>query len=146
MKDVTMKYIFGSILGVLAPVQEVIIVTFVLILVDLVSGIFAAKKRKEKIESSGLRRTITKIFVYQTAIITAFLVQNYLLGNKLPLCSIVAGVIGIVESTSIFENLNTIQGYNVFKKILILLGSPNDEVLKEKALQGEPISKENKKD
>jgi phage-related holin len=113
------KYLF-------ATVAPVIITVFVLILIDLLLGIWAAYKRNETITSAGIRRTITKIFVYEIAIFVAFLLQTYLIGETIPLVKIVAGCIGVTEALSIFENLNEINGANIFKKVLSLLGSNND--------------------
>ena len=120
------KYVLIPLLAVFAPVVPVLITSIVLILIDLISGIVAAYKRGEKIESAALRRTITKIFVYNSAIITAFLIEKYMLNDSLPITKIVAGIIGVTEGCSVFENLNSIYGMNLFKKILYILGSPND--------------------
>lgn len=119
-----------SLLAVLAPIKAILLVAGFLIVADLLTGILAAKKRGESINSAGLRRTITKIFVYQLAIITGFLIEKYMLSDFLPISKIAASIVGTVEGLSIYENLNTIEGTNVFKKIVNLLGSQNDELKK----------------
>ena len=116
---------------ILAPIHAVIITVGVLILFDSLTGIMAARKRGEKINSSGLRRTLSKAIVYQVAVISAFLVQKYLISDTVPVSKITSGIIGVVELTSIFENLNEVYGSNIFRKILNLLGSPNDSRNKE---------------
>ena len=73
-----------------------------------------------------MRRTISKIFIYQMSVISGFLLETYLLGGSIPVSKIVAGVIGMVEFKSILENSNYIVGGDVFKMILQKLGSDND--------------------
>lgn len=120
-----------SLLAVFAPIKAVLLVTGFLIVADLVSGVMAAKKRGETINSAGLRRTLSKILVYNLAIVTGFLLETYMIDSILPVVKIIGGIIGVTEGLSIFENLNTISGTNVFKKVLEVLGSKNDTGKKE---------------
>lgn len=115
-----------SLLAVLAPVKTVMITVGVLIMIDLVMGIWAAKKRGESISSAALRRTVSKFLVYQLAVLSAFLVQHYLIADAIPMVNLVAGVIGMVEIKSILENSNGVLGYDLFKQLLSKLGSTND--------------------
>lgn len=114
-----------SILAFFAPVHALICVVFALILLDLVTGIWAAMRRGEKIKSAGIRRTVSKLFVYELAIVIGFLLQ-YMLKDFIPVANLVAGVIALVESKSLFENLGTIYGEDIFRSILTRLGSAND--------------------
>lgn len=120
-----------STLAVFAPIKSVLVVTFVLIICDMISGILAALKRGEKISSAGLRRSVTKFLVYNMAIITGFLVEHYMLSMIFPISKLIAGLISIVELKSILENLNTVNGSDIFKSVLNQLGSKNDEIKKE---------------
>ena len=114
----------------LAPIKMVLVTVGFLILVDLVTGIWAALKRKEKISSAVMRRTISKMLVYQLAIISGFMLETYILDGVLPVAKIVAGVIGMVEFKSILENSNKIVGGDIFKAVLTKLGSDNDAKIK----------------
>lgn len=125
MKEWFIKLGLAS-LAALAPIQAVLVTVGILIMADLFTGILAAIKRKDKISSAVMRRTISKMFIYQLAVICGFLLETYLMGGILPVAKIVAGVIGMVEFKSILENSNTIMGGDVFKTILSKLGSDND--------------------
>lgn len=114
-------------LAILAPIHAVIIATCIIVGVDLILGIWAARKRGEEITSAGLRRTITKILVYNLVLITSFLVETYLIGGLIPLVKLAAGIIGLTEMKSILENANDISGENIFKSIIKKLGSDNDK-------------------
>ena len=126
MKD----YISGlliSTLAVFAPIKAVLLVTGVLIFADLITGIMAAKKKGQKITSAGLRRTVTKLAIYNTAIMIGFLVETYMLGGFIPISKIASGLIGVVESASLYENLNVLHGDDIFKALIKQLGSINDK-------------------
>lgn len=127
MKDF-LKHTLLALAGVLAPAKALLISVGFLIMADLVTGVWAAIKRKEKIKSSALRRTLSKIVIYQIAVISGFLVETYMLEAIFPVSKVVASVIGLVELKSILENANSILGQDLFKTVLARLGSENDEL------------------
>lgn len=127
MKD-WIQGICVSSMAFLLPIKLVIITAGVLIFADLITGIFAAKKRGERITSAALSRTIAKLAVYQTVIITGYMLQMNLLGNVVPVINIVGGVIGMVEFKSIIENANTILGADIFKEVIARLSSSNNQL------------------
>lgn len=119
------KYLVLAALGLFAPIKALILTVLVLIFADLFLGIWAARKRGEKITSAAMRRTVTKLLVYNTTIITGFLVETYLLGGIAPISKLVAAVVGAVEMKSLLENASEITGLD-FKSIIKALGSKND--------------------
>lgn len=121
-----LKAIAIALFALLAPVHAVMAAVGALILIDLVVGLLAAKKRGEHISSSCLRRTVTKAVVYQVAIISGFLLQQYLIADFIPVAKLIASTIGIVEVKSILENLDEINGSSLFKSLVKKLGSVND--------------------
>ena len=125
MSDWTSRLFIAS-LAALSPIKMVMITVGFLIIADLFTGIWAAKSRGEKISSSVMRRTISKIFVYQLTVVSGFMLETHILDGVLPVAKIVAGFIGMVEIKSILENSGHIVGGDVFKLILKKLGSTND--------------------
>lgn len=121
-----LKTAFLVVLAILAPIQAVIIAVGVLVIGDMITGIWAAHKRAEPLTSAGLRRTVSKLVIYQIAIITGFIVEHYLAGDIIPIVKLIGGVIGMVELKSILENANTVVGVDIFKAIVQKLGSQND--------------------
>lgn len=116
-----------SAMAALAPIKPVMITVGILIISDLISGVWAARKRGEEITSAALGRTVTKMVVYQTAVITGFLLQRYLLADALPVVNLVGGVIGMVEFKSFIENANSIVGGDILREIIKKLSSKNDD-------------------
>jgi phage-related holin len=125
--------LIAAILAVFAPIQMIIITTIILVFADLITGLVAAYKRGDfkninDIKSSGLRRTVTKILVYLSAICLGFLVETVMLEGYLALSKIIAGLVSIVELKSILENLDAVNGSPLFKSLIKRLGSVNDEI------------------
>ena len=110
----------------LAPIHTVLFVVGLLILIDTITGVWAAYKEGQKITSAKLRRLVSKIVIYNIAVISAFLLENWLLEGLLPVSKIVAGAVGSVEMKSILENGNRITGLDLFSEVIKRLGSKND--------------------
>lgn len=115
-----------TLLGILSPIKPLMITVGVLIFMDLITGIWAARKRGEAITSAAMRRTISKMLIYQICLISGFLVEKYLLEGLIPASKLIASVMGVVELKSVLENANTITGMNLFKELIGRLGSKND--------------------
>lgn len=116
-----------STLAVFAPIKAMIIVAALLIVLDFIIGIIAAKKRGEEIKSSKMGTTVSKLLIAETAIIMTYLVQHYLLLDSFALVNIVAGIIGTKELYSLMESLNSISGGKMFTEILTKLSSINSK-------------------
>lgn len=123
-----MRYIEALIISaaaVFAPIEASLIAMLVLTLSDMITGILAARKANIVITSSGLRRTVSKIFVYELAVLMAFMAEKYLLSDVIPLSKLCTGLITLVELKSLFENLDIIYGQPIFKTLIDKLGSKN---------------------
>lgn len=103
-----------ALIAVFAPIQPVILTVLVLCVVDLITGIWASGSR---MHSSGLKATVLKFLVYETAILLSFLVGEYLTGPAIPVLNLVAGMVGITELKSVLENLDIISGGSLMKKV-----------------------------
>lgn len=114
-----------SIATIFAPVKQVMIVTFILIAVDLLLGVMAARKTTVPITSAGLRRTVSKLFVYEVAICLGFLVETYFTGPVIPVVKIITGFIGLTELKSCLENADALNGAPILKALIDKLGSSN---------------------
>jgi hypothetical protein len=111
--------------AIFAPIRMALITVLVLILADLVLGVWASVKSKQSITSSGLRRTVIKFFLYELAILLGFLAETFLIGASVPVCKLISAFIGLTELKSIMENLNAIGGGSLFAALLSKL-NPND--------------------
>lgn len=120
------KLVLLSALAALAPIHAVIITVGVLVFSDLATGIFAAVKRGERITSAALGRTVSKMAVYQCSVVSAYLVEHYMIDGALPAAKLVAGLVGVVELTSILENSEKVLGVPIFATVIKFISSKND--------------------
>ena len=119
------KILFVSV-AALAPIKMILIAVGLLVLFDLVTGIWAARRKGEALKSSAMRRTVSKMLIYQLTVISGFLLEHYLLDGLIPVSKLVGGVIGMVEFKSILENASSIAGEDIVTLVLSKLGSDND--------------------
>lgn len=132
------KSILLLIAAFLAPIATVIFAVMFLIFVDLITGILASLKEKQRITSSAMSRTIAKTFVYCTTIIVTYVVHKYLLvGFDFPVESIVSGFIALTEMKSILENLNRISNHSVLKDLILIFSNE-----RERRLPPKPVKKD----
>lgn len=126
----TTKHLSHLLLGalaVLAPIQGAVVVCTLLVISDLITGILAAKKQGKAITSGGLRQSIVKLYIYETALILAFLTETMLTGPAFPISKIVSAFIGITELTSNLENLNIISGQDLLETVLSRINATTDK-------------------
>ena len=102
-----------SLIVFLSPIRELIFATGVLLVIDFALGVLASQKKGIKFNSRDAKKTIIKMAVYQVAILTGFLLDRYFVPGNL-IVRVVMMAIGLVESQSIFENIYTLTGLNVW--------------------------------
>jgi phage-related holin len=104
--------------AVFVPIKAALAAIVVLTLVDLVSGVVAAIKRKESLTSSGFKRTVIKLLVYLSVACLGYVVETFLTGGLVPLSKIMTGLVGVTELKSILENLEDITGLPLLKMLI----------------------------
>ena len=100
-----------------SPIVMILFTTGVLVFTDMITGIFAAKKRGEITDSKKMARSISKIIFYFIAILLSRIMEITFI-HWLPLANITAGYIALVEFKSNFENIHTITGLNIWKVLI----------------------------
>jgi uncharacterized membrane protein len=112
--------LLGTVVGFVAPIGPFIGLMVGLVISDLITGIRAAKKRGESINSKGFRRTLEKVGVYLVALLSAKGVQIVFV-PALPLAYSVAFWVCVTEFKSILENVTTVTGTPIWEHIKNLL-------------------------
>jgi len=103
-----------------SPVKAIIITMVFLIIVDFITGAYAAYKKQIPIRSHRIMHTISKFVIYNLVILAAFFLEEYIV-SEVPFLKIIAGFIAITEIKSILENFDKIYGVNPFKALINLL-------------------------
>ena len=103
------------------PISGILIMIGVLICIDTLTGIWKAKKLKEKISSRKLSAIISKLALYEVTVIMFFLIDRFILNDiiltffSVPfmLTKIVSLVLASIEVMSINENYKVISNKNL---------------------------------
>lgn len=75
--------IIGIIVGLLAPIQFILLLVSMFIVIDTIFGVYTAKKLKREITSRKLAAFIHKMLIYNIVIITVYALDKLLLGEFL---------------------------------------------------------------
>lgn len=113
-------YSFAS--SFIAPLLPFLVFVIALVTCDAYSGIKAAKKRGEKIQSRGMRRSIEKITLYFIAILLSEGMVQVFSIPKIPFTDftityIVAFAIALIEFQSNIENIEAVTGAKIWTYI-----------------------------
>jgi len=98
------------------PIIPAMIAVGILVIIDFITGLIAAKKQNVAITSKKMGATITKMLVYQLIIITSQLCETYLV-PQIPFIKITLAFLAVTEFTSIAENFQKTTGKDLMSKI-----------------------------
>ncbi len=104
-------------LSMLAPAANLMFAIGFLVVSDFVTGVLAARKREEAINSKKMRNSVTKGIGYMVAILVAYLMQKAFI-KDFEVMKIVAALIAFIELKSIDENLESLTGKSLFNQFL----------------------------
>lgn len=116
-----LKASIATVWAFIAPIHLLMFAVFFVIMVDLLTGVWAAKHGGKAITSRGLRKTIVKIFLYNLAVLTGWLIEMSVT-DLLPIVKLIGAAITFTELFSVLENIQRISGTNIFKKLIDKLG------------------------
>lgn len=125
----SIDYVLWPTLMFFAPVKGILITVAAFIILDTISGIWKSRVTKTKITSKGLSGIVSKMLLYQAAIIATYLLDFYILGDILESVFGIPGLIVkaaalllvFIEAQSINENYKIAKGVDMwgeFKKML----------------------------
>jgi hypothetical protein len=123
------KMIIATVLSFFLPVAQMAALVGFFIIGDTILGIWASHKRGEKFTSRRFSSIITKMLLYQGALLTGYMTDVWLIGEflehvfsiKLLLTKGVTLTLLYTEMVSIDENFNRVTGNSLFAKAKELL-------------------------
>lgn len=105
-----------SIISFFAPLALMYHTFTFTVLLDMITGMFAAKRRGEKIESKKMRKTILKLLIY-ILVASAFYMFQIAIIPGFPFINVVFGLIILTELKSITENCDSLFKVKTFTRI-----------------------------
>lgn len=107
----------GIIVTFFVSIQWAVLYCFFLILFDLFTGIYAAKKRREKLTSKKASDSVGKFLIYVGALVVARAsMETFYI--EFDLVRVVLTGIALVELKSIDENIEKYLGYSLLGKLI----------------------------
>ena len=126
------KYIIQLLAVVSAfflPISGILFLIGFAILVDTLTGIWKAKKLGIPITSRGLSAIVSKLFLYEVAVILTYLIDKFILNDiilqffsvPLMLTKVLSLVLVSIEAISISENYKAVKGIDIWSALKNLL-------------------------
>jgi hypothetical protein len=109
--------LFIATIAVISPVKPLLLTVGFLIVADFIFGIYRAYRLKENITSRKMGNTISKIILYNLAILSVYFLDKNILDTGLHLEKICAGLIGVVEIKSLSESFYILTGIDIWTKL-----------------------------
>lgn len=130
LKKITFDKILIILSAFLMPIKPLMILVGLMIILDTIFGVWKCKKQGTKVTSKGLSAIVSKMVLYQVAVILIFALEKFMFGDfillfttiPLFLTKVVATLLVGIEVTSISENIEEATGVNIWQKIKIMLG------------------------
>lgn len=130
INKITINKILIVLGAFLLPVKPLLILVGICIFLDTIFGVWKCKKTGVPINSKGLSAIISKMVLYQSAVILFFALEKYILGDfvmlftsiPLFLTKVIATLLVGIEITSISENIKEATGQGLWGRIKVLLG------------------------
>lgn len=122
------KIWFLAGLAVFLPIKELMLTIGFLVGADMIVGIWKALKLKQRIRSRRMSDTITKLLLYQIAIMSGFLIETFIISELIPITKLVATVIAVIEFKSIIESIESVTGKDLWSKIKTIIGRKSEDI------------------
>ena len=129
ISKITLPHLLVTLLSFFIPIKAIIILVGVMIFLDTILGVTASVRNKIGITSKLLSSIVSKMILYQSAVILIYCIEYFILGDlilmftstPLFLTKVVATLLVGIEFLSITENINKGWGINVWTKLKNLL-------------------------
>ncbi len=116
------------------PISGILIMILVLIAIDTFTGIWKAKRKKQKVTSRKLSAVISKLALYEVTVIMFYLIDQFILNDiiltffSVPfmLTKVTALVLASIEVMSINENYKIVKGIDLWQSMKLLFARAKD--------------------
>ena len=116
------------------PITGILFLIGFAILVDTITGIWKSKKLGIPITSRKLSAIISKLMLYEVAVILFYLIDRFILNDiiltffsvPLMLTKILALVLVSIETLSISENIKAVKGIDLWQSMKLLFARARD--------------------
>lgn len=110
------KVVSAALITFFLPIYPAMIAVGILIAIDTITGVIAARRNNETVTSKKFGRSVTKALVYELLVIAAHLCESYLF-QGIPFVKLSLAFLASTEFLSVSENFTKITGLNFVQYI-----------------------------
>ena len=125
-------HLWIGIVAFLTPLFPMALLVSTLIGTDFVFGLYRVYKTQEQINSRKMGHTISKMFLYNMAVLSVFMLEKIIIGTDIQFTKIAVGVIAMVELKSIDESFRILYGFSIYESLVERLKRGTNENKKSK--------------
>lgn len=111
-------HVWIGLVAFVSPLFPLAILVSTLIGTDFVFGIYRAYKTKQEINSRKMGHTISKLFLYNLAVLSVFMLEKLVFGTDTQFTKVVVGVVAMVELKSIDESFRILYGFSIYESLI----------------------------
>lgn len=111
-------HLWIGLVAFVSPLFPLAILVSTLIGTDFVFGIYRAYKTRQEINSRKMGHTISKLFLYNLAVLSVFMLEKLVLGTDTQFTKVVVGVVAMVELKSIDESFRILYGFSIYESLI----------------------------
>lgn len=111
-------HLWIGLVAFISPLFPLAILVSTLIGTDFVFGIYRVYKTKQEINSRKMGHTISKLFLYNLAVLSVFMLEKLVFGTDTQFTKVVVGVIAMVELKSIDESFRILYGFSIYESLI----------------------------
>jgi Bacteriophage holin family len=111
-------HVWIGLVAFVSPLFPLAILVSTLIGTDFVFGIYRAYKTKQEINSRKMGHTISKLFLYNLAVLSVFMLEKLVFGTDTQFTKVVVGVVAMVELKSIDESFKLLYGFSIYDSLI----------------------------
>jgi Bacteriophage holin family len=111
-------HLWIGLVAFVSPLFPLAILVSTLIGTDFVFGIYRAYKTRQEINSRKMGHTISKLFLYNLAVLSVFMLEKLVFGTDTQFTKVVVGVVAMVELKSIDESFRILYGFSIYESLI----------------------------
>ena len=129
------------IAAILGPLYNLMGGLILLVLIDIITGIAASRKKKEPISLTKLGNSLLKIVYYGLIIMAAWIVEDKFI-SSIPFMRLVSGFLALNELKSILYNFRALSNVDLWDFLRSAINRKDVGALVKKTLTKDPSEKE----
>lgn len=128
-----LKNLILAIFAFTLPIHSLIYCVIGLITLDTITGVYKAYRIKEAITSKRFGQVVSKLLLYNLAILAGFLVETMIGIQAVHIAQIIGVAVALTELKSVLENITAITGIDLWDVVMNYVKRNQNEITQDVA-------------